>query len=160
MRFAQCIAVIACTLMVVPNALRLSTSRAFADVGPNRRPTFGKRIAPIGGGYVPNQRTATAIAKAVMEARFGERNVKWQYPLSAKLHRGIWTVTGDKYALGRLYVIRISKKDGRILRFYLGPSCAVAPAAKAKNGKTRTKLGGESKGNPSHLGPQVPRGIS
>ena len=86
--------------------------------------SFGQGMRPA-KGFVPDSKTATRIAEAVLIAIYGEA-VLSDRPFKAKLEHGTWTVVGtlhcqenlprpDFYCAGGHWV-RLSKDDGRILQ--------------------------------------------
>jgi hypothetical protein len=67
-------------------------------------------------GFIPNEKTAIAVADAVLAEIYGENQIKGEQPFTAKLDGGIWIVTGSLHTPnGGVAEIRISKKDGCIL---------------------------------------------
>ncbi len=68
-------------------------------------------------GYVPDKRTAIAIAKAVWIPIYGAAHVQTQEPVVATLRGDIWHVRGSlpEDSVGGVAEARISKRDGRIL---------------------------------------------
>ncbi len=78
-------------------------------------------------GFVPDKATAIRIAEAVLTPAYGERVVLSERPYSAKLEKGVWTVTGTLWCVGAkgrpikgtceggTAEVKISKSDGRIL---------------------------------------------
>ena len=67
-------------------------------------------------GFVPDDRTAIAVAEAVLIGIYGEKQIEGERPFFAKLEREIWIVHGTIHAPnGGVAEIRISKKDGRVL---------------------------------------------
>src|ERR1700712_1423926 len=81
------------------------------------------RYAPP-DGYVPDAATAIKIAVAVWEPIYGREHIERMKPFEAKLHDGVWTVTGslpdDPNLNGGVPEADIAKKDGRILRVIHG----------------------------------------
>jgi hypothetical protein len=78
-------------------------------------------------GYVPDEKTAVAIAEAVLIPVYGEKKILSERPFKAVLDGEIWTVGGTlhcddgkggttTHCVGGTAEVRISKKDGRILR--------------------------------------------
>jgi NTF2 fold immunity protein len=68
--------------------------------------------------YVPDERTAIAIAVAVWIPIYGREKIESEKPYKATLKNGIWTVTGtlpEGYD-GGTAVAEIAQNDGRILR--------------------------------------------
>ena len=74
------------------------------------------------GGYVPDEKTAIAIALAVWNPIYGEKQIKGESPYIAKLKDGIWYVNGSLKEgwVGGVAEIEISKDDARILRLSHG----------------------------------------
>lgn len=68
-------------------------------------------------GYVPDAKTATRIAEAVLDPIYGHDRIKAELPLSATLHGDIWIVTGkdlpDNWD-GGVAEVRLSKTTGEI----------------------------------------------
>lgn len=73
-------------------------------------------------GFVPDSLTAVRVARAIFVAVYGEQQIASEEPLTARLIRGDWFVTGHLTppALGGVAEIKISKRDGRILELYHG----------------------------------------
>lgn len=75
-------------------------------------------------GYVPDEKTAIAIAEAVIVPIYGKREMKRERPYKAKLKNDeIWVVWGSiPYRwlgiMGGSIQVEILKKDGRILNVY------------------------------------------
>lgn len=69
-------------------------------------------------GFVPDSRTAVAIAEAVLIPIYGQDGIQKQKPLLPRLKGGKWTVIGQlkKGWLGGVALVVIDKKTGRILR--------------------------------------------
>jgi hypothetical protein len=71
-------------------------------------------------GYVPDEATAIAIAKAVWLPVFGKEGVEAQRPIRGKLQNGVWVVEGGNPGPVTvngfpMFVALISQDDGRIL---------------------------------------------
>ncbi|HLO85027.1 MAG TPA: YbbC/YhhH family protein [Nostocaceae cyanobacterium] len=68
-------------------------------------------------GFVPDKGTALKIALAVWLPIYGNAIYKEQ-PFNAVLKDEVWTVTGSlpKGSIGGVALIRIQKKDGKVLR--------------------------------------------
>ena len=68
-------------------------------------------------GFVPDERTAIAIAVAVWSPIYGEKQIASEKPYKASLKDGIWTVEGSlpKGMLGGVAIAEIAKSDGRII---------------------------------------------
>jgi hypothetical protein len=73
-------------------------------------------------GYVPDERTAIAIAEAVLVPIYGGEQIAHERPFRATLNGNVWEVRGHLPGdhLGGVAVVQISKDDGRILRVYHG----------------------------------------
>jgi hypothetical protein len=68
-------------------------------------------------GFVPDESTAIAIAEAVLTPIYGRETVESERPYHVKLEAGVWLVGGSlpEGRVGGVAVIKISRKDGRIL---------------------------------------------
>ncbi len=69
-------------------------------------------------GFVPDAKTACAIAEAVARALYGNDSATRERPFRARLRNGVWTVMGTmnpRGAYGGVAVIQIRKEDGRVL---------------------------------------------
>jgi hypothetical protein len=68
-------------------------------------------------GFVPDERTAIAIAVAVWTPIYGEKQIAGEKPYTATLKDGIWTVQGSvpKGWTGGAAIAEISKADGRVI---------------------------------------------
>jgi hypothetical protein len=73
-------------------------------------------------GFVPNEKTAIAIAVAVWSPIYGEEKIQNEKPFKAVLKDGVWRVEGTLPAgyLGGVAEAEISKEDARILRISHG----------------------------------------
>ncbi len=84
------------------------------------------RLPPLPSNVVPDERTATAIAYAVLVPVYGEEQVKSEEALVASLKGTRWVVTGTppgsatQLWVGGTVEVEISAKDGRILRISHG----------------------------------------
>ena len=72
-------------------------------------------------GYVPDQKTAIAIAEAVLLPIYGKNVLEKERPLRAVLKDDVWSITGTfhpriKDERGGVVIAEISRTDGRILR--------------------------------------------
>jgi len=69
-------------------------------------------------GFVPNEKTAIAIAVAVWSPIYGGKIIKGEKPYKAVLTNGVWHVEGSlpKGKMGGVAEIEISKEDAKILR--------------------------------------------
>ena len=69
------------------------------------------------GGYVPDEKTAIAIASAVWAPVFGSDRIEDQKPITANLQNGVWVVQGRNPVPfpSETFVALISQDDGRIL---------------------------------------------
>jgi hypothetical protein len=68
-------------------------------------------------GFVPDERTAIAIAVAVWTPIYGEKALADEKPFRASLKDGIWIVEGTvpEGLVGGTVLAEISKQDGRII---------------------------------------------
>ncbi len=68
-------------------------------------------------GFVPDERTAIAIAEAVLVPIYGKEQINSEKPLKASLQDGIWTVQGSlpKGWDGGVAIVKIAKRDARIV---------------------------------------------
>jgi hypothetical protein len=81
-------------------------------------------------GFVPDARTATLIAEAVLAPIYGKHTVRRERPFSASLQGQTWIVTGAFHpgfslwpwysTTGGTALVQIDKSDGRILRVIHG----------------------------------------
>ena len=68
-------------------------------------------------GYVPDGKTAIAIAIAVWTPIYGDKQIELQKPYVAKLYRNKWTVTGSTHGgLGGVAIAVIAKDNGAVIR--------------------------------------------
>src|SRR4051812_12785924 len=73
-------------------------------------------------GFVPDQRTAIRIAKAVLAPVYGEAKIESEEPFTAILKGDVWMIEGhlpEGYS-GGVALVEISKSDARILRMTHG----------------------------------------
>jgi hypothetical protein len=76
-----------------------------------------KSIVP-GNGFVPDEATAVSIGEAVAVAQYGRERIVHEEPFRARLYGDVWVVLGTLHpqgAYGGTAVVKIGKKDGRIL---------------------------------------------
>jgi NTF2 fold immunity protein of polymorphic toxin system component len=79
-------------------------------------------------GAVPDSKTATKIAEAVLIPAYGEATIKEERPFTATLKGDVWTVAGTLHCKdtngravsgnlcdGGVAVVQLSRSDGRIL---------------------------------------------
>jgi hypothetical protein len=73
-------------------------------------------------GFVPDEKTAIAIAVAVWSPIYGEKALKKEKPFEAVLKDGVWHIKGTLPAgyKGGVAEAEISKEDARILRISHG----------------------------------------
>ena len=73
-------------------------------------------------GFVPDEKTAIAIAVAVWLPIYGEKQITSEKPFKATLKDGVWHVTGSlpKGWYGGVAEADISKENGRILHVIHG----------------------------------------
>jgi hypothetical protein len=77
-------------------------------------------------GFVPDSKTAVAVAEAVLIPVYGKEQIEKERPFTARLEHDVWTIEGTLNCFdakgakttdcsGGVAVIKISKSDGRIL---------------------------------------------
>lgn len=73
-------------------------------------------------GFVPDERTAIAVAIAVLTPIYGNDEVQSKSPFFASLKNGKWTVTGtlSSNLVGGVPEVQISKASGKILKVSSG----------------------------------------
>ena len=73
-------------------------------------------------GYVPDERTAVAVAEAILIPIYGADNIRTERPFRATLRGKIWVVEGTLPTgmVGGVALVEISKEDGRVLRVIHG----------------------------------------
>ena len=76
---------------------------------------WGQSYRPT-NGYLPDEKTAIQVAKAILISVYGEVTVKNEEPFTASLEGNIWTVKGAvrPYPSGNAEV-KLSKTDGAVL---------------------------------------------
>ena len=74
-------------------------------------------------GYVSDEKTAIAIADAILLPIYGSEELSKEKPLVAGLKNGVWSVSGSfpndpegTMRVGGTVEVEISQRDGRILR--------------------------------------------
>jgi hypothetical protein len=74
-------------------------------------------------GYVSDEKTAIAIADAILLPIYGSEQLSKEKPLVAELKNGVWFVSGSlpkppegSLSVGGTAEVEISQRDGRILR--------------------------------------------
>ncbi|MGA8938957.1 MAG: NTF2 fold immunity protein [Acidobacteriaceae bacterium] len=68
-------------------------------------------------GFVPDEKTAIAIAKAVLGSIYGTEEISSEEPFRAGAEKGIWTVVGTfhGHSKGGEAIIQIKVSSGEIL---------------------------------------------
>jgi hypothetical protein len=68
---------------------------------------------------VPDEKTAIAIAVAVLAPIYGQRQIKLESPFRARLNGDVWTVEGTlpRNHVGGVATVTLSKEDARIISF-------------------------------------------
>jgi hypothetical protein len=69
-------------------------------------------------GFIPDERTAVAIAEAILIPIYGKEQIDSERPLIAKLKNDIWTVTGSLpkgHDMGGVAEVRLSKRNARVI---------------------------------------------
>jgi len=92
------------------------------DAGVPVSDTFNSDYRPP-NGYVPDEKTAIAIAVAAWIPIYGKENIEKEKPYKAVLKDGVWTVTGSlpkPFTLGGVAEAQISQETGRILKIIHG----------------------------------------
>jgi hypothetical protein len=109
------------TLIVIVAVLAVSCVRhrltPRADQSKSASPDISLASLKPKLGYVPDETTAIAIAKAVWVPVFGKDGVEAQKPITASLQNGVWVVQGRNPVPfpSETFVALISQDDGRIL---------------------------------------------
>ncbi|MGH9698648.1 MAG: NTF2 fold immunity protein [Candidatus Acidiferrales bacterium] len=68
-------------------------------------------------GFVSDEKTAIAVARAILNGVYGEKQISAEEPLSASLRGETWTVKGTPHMPnGGVAEIEISKETGKVLR--------------------------------------------
>jgi hypothetical protein len=68
-------------------------------------------------GFVPDQKTAIAVAEAILAPIYAEKQIASERPFTARLDGGIWTVTGHLPVGwdGGAAEIKIRKSDAKVV---------------------------------------------
>jgi NTF2 fold immunity protein len=77
-------------------------------------------------GFVPDSKTAVAVAEAVLIPIYGKEQIEKERPFTATLRHDVWTIEGTLNCFdakgtkttdcdGGVAVVKISKGDGQIL---------------------------------------------
>jgi hypothetical protein len=68
-------------------------------------------------GFVPDEKTAIAIAEAVLKPVYGDEQIRSEEPFHATLKDDVWTIDGyiPPEDFGGVATVRLSRTDGRIL---------------------------------------------
>jgi hypothetical protein len=68
-------------------------------------------------GFVPDEKTAIAIAEAVLKPVYGDEHIRGEEPFHATLKGDVWTVDGylPPNMAGGVATVQINRIDGRIL---------------------------------------------
>jgi hypothetical protein len=74
-------------------------------------------------GFVPDEKTAIKIVRAVLEPMIGQIGVKAQEPFRAELNNGVWNIFGrtnqpSSFRGGGGINMRLNKQTGEILGYY------------------------------------------
>jgi len=70
------------------------------------------------GGLVPDERTAIAVAEAILFPIYGEKHIRDQRPYVVKHAQGKWTIEGSLpsgFVVGGTFHIVIRQRDAQIL---------------------------------------------
>jgi hypothetical protein len=108
-------------LFVVVSITLLICFRAVSAMPAGGSPQSRVGVTPK-NGFVPNRKTAIAIAEAVLVPVYGEEKIKSEEPFSATLDGDTWWVRGSlpKGFVGGVAEIEISKSKGCILQMVHG----------------------------------------
>jgi len=81
-----------------------------------REITDAKTYRPT-AGYVPDSKTAVAIAVAVLTPIYGKGDIEAEKPWHTGLNNGVWTVVGtfNGKGVGGSAVIQLDQKTGEVL---------------------------------------------
>lgn len=73
-------------------------------------------------GFVPDSRTAIAVAVAVLIPIYGEEEVRGKYPYVATLRNGKWTVKGSlpPNLVGGVPEVQLLRSSGKIVKVSSG----------------------------------------
>jgi hypothetical protein len=93
----------------------LMSSGPAQSQSPNSEEVMALRIPA--GGFVPDEATAAAIAEAILVPIYGKKSIESQKPFLFYLANDVWTISGQlaPHSLGGVFVLKISKRDGRVL---------------------------------------------
>jgi hypothetical protein len=111
--------------VVIPTVLVIGIFLAIGDSVGQREP-IPVKPRPVGtespsyvprDGFVPDERTAIAIAEAILIPIMGEKEVLIERPFQANLSGEVWIVTGTlpRGFVGGTAIVKIARRDGRIL---------------------------------------------
>ena len=78
------------------------------------------RMPMANSGYVPDTKTAIAVAEAILLPIYGEAQIASERPFRAVSDKDVWTVTGSLpcnggACFGGVALVRLSREDGRLL---------------------------------------------
>jgi hypothetical protein len=73
-------------------------------------------------GFIPNERTAISVAKAILSPIYGEKQIISERPFHATLKDGTWTVSGSlpPGREGGVAIIRIDQRTGKVISYIHG----------------------------------------
>ncbi len=94
---------------------------AFAVIAAQAQPKLANTKPPI-TNLVPDEKTAVAIAIAVLIPIYGQRQIWHEMPFRAKLNDDVWHIEGSLPSgyVGGVAEIEISKEDARVIRIIHG----------------------------------------
>ncbi len=99
-------------------ALCLFTARPLLSCNRTTLPPVVATYDPK-NGFIPDDRTAIAVAEAICQPFYGKERVEAERPFKATIENEVWTVRGSLpeggHVMGGALLVRIAKKDGRIL---------------------------------------------
>nr|WP_253950701.1 NTF2 fold immunity protein [Novosphingobium sp. SG751A] len=69
------------------------------------------------GGVIPSDAIAKNIANTYLSEVYGAQTIRAEFPLTAKIQDGVWTVEGNlpRGKLGGVAVIRLCRRNGTVL---------------------------------------------
>ncbi|HZP78404.1 MAG TPA: NTF2 fold immunity protein [Pseudolabrys sp.] len=94
---------------------------AFCLTAAEAQPKLANTKPPI-TNLVPDEKTAVAIALAVLIPIYGQRQIWHEMPFRAKLNDDVWRVEGSLPSgyVGGVAEIEISKEDARVISIIHG----------------------------------------
>jgi hypothetical protein len=105
------------SVMVVAFILMPFTSTSFSQGKEDQKGNVMQSYMPE-NGFVPTEQVAAKVAEVILIPIYGEENIKNQKPFTVSLVDDVWVVKGSlpKDQLGGEFIIKLAKRDGRILQ--------------------------------------------